>query len=153
MLTVAPTEGYDSLVSLEDAAAYMAKYGHAWPETAEQDGDDGPISPNPADVHKAEVALRQATQYLLTAYSIAPENLDPVHDRVKAACCEAAVRALKGQLLKDTDGRVKVSQTVGPISTTWAEGRQGGKTAFPVIDNLLKGLTEGSAYSVKLVRG
>ena len=97
--------------------------------------------------------MRKATQFLLTSYSIAAEHLDPVHDRVKAACCEAAVRASKGQLLKDTDGRVKVSQTVGPISTTWSEGTQGGKTAFPVIDNLLKGLTEGSAYSVKLVRG
>jgi len=137
MLTVAPTEGYDSLVSLEDAAAYMGNYGHAWP----------------AEETKQEIALRQATQYLLTAYSIGPEYLDPVHDRVKAACCEAAVRASKGQLLKDTDGRVKTEQTVGPITTKWAEGTQGGKTAFPVIDNLLKGLTEGSGYSVKLVRG
>lgn len=137
MLTVAPEEGFDSLVSLEDAAAYMESYGHAWP----------------ADGAKQEVALRQATQYLLTAYSIAPEHLAPVHSRVQAACCEAAVRASKGQLLKDTDGRVKTEQTVGPISTKWAEGTQGGKTAFPVIDNLLKGLTEGSAYSVKLVRG
>lgn len=137
MLTVAPTEGYDSLVSLEEAAAYMGNYGHAWP----------------AEAAKQEIALRQATQYLLTAYSIAPEHLAPVHDRVKAACCEAAVRASKGQLLKDTDGRVKTESTVGPITTKWAEGTQGGKTAFPVIDNLLKGLTEGSGYSLKLVRG
>lgn len=137
MLTVAPTEGYDSLVSLEDAAAYMGNYGHAWP----------------AEEAKQEIALRQATQYLLTAYSIAPDHLAPVHDRVKAACCEAAVRASKGQLLKDTDGRVKTESTVGPVTTKWAEGAQGGKTAFPVIDNLLKGLTEGSGYSVKLVRG
>lgn len=137
MLIVAPTEGYDSLVSLEDAAAYMGKYGHAWP----------------AEEAKQEIALRQATQYLLTAYSIAPDHLAPVHDRVKAACCEAAVRASKGQLLNDTDGRVKTESTVGPITTKWAEGVQGGKTAFPVIDNLLKGLTEGSAYSVKLIRG
>lgn len=137
MLTVAPTEGYDSLVSLEDAAAYMGNYGHTWP----------------AEEVKQEVALRQATQYLLTAYSIAPEHLASVHDRVKAACCEAAVRASNGQLLKDTDGRVKTESTVGPITTKWAEGVQGGKTAFPVIDNLLRGLTEGSGYSVKLVRG
>lgn len=137
MLTVAPEEGFDSLVSLEDAAAYMGKYGHAWP----------------AEEAKQEIALRQATQYLLTAYSIAADHLDPVHDRVKAACCEAAVRASKGQLLNDTDGRVKTESTVGPITTKWAEGVQGGKTAFPVIDNLLRGLTEGSGYSVKLVRG
>lgn len=137
MLTVAPEEGFDSLVSLEDAAAYMGNYGHTWP----------------AEEAKQEIALRQATQYLLTAYSIAPDHLAPVHDRVKAACCEAAVRASKGQLLKDTDGRVKTEQTVGPISTKWAEGTQGGKTAFPVIDNLLKGLTEGIAYGIKLVRG
>lgn len=137
MLTVAPDEGFDSLVSLEDAAAYMGNFGHAWPE----------------DEAKQEIALRQATQYLLTAYSIKAEYLDPVHQRVQAACCESAARASKGQLLKDTDGRVKTEQTVGPITTKWAEGEQGGQIAFPVIDNLLKGLTEGSAYGVKLVRG
>lgn len=137
MLTVAPEEGFDSLVSLEAAAAYMASYGHAWP----------------VDEAKQEIALRQATQYLLTAYSIKAEHLDPVHPRVQAACCEAAARAANGQLLKDTDGRVKTESTVGPITTKWAEGTQGGKTAFPVIDNLLKGLTEGSGYSLKLVRG
>nr|DAE39875.1 MAG TPA: Putative Head Tail Connector Protein [Caudoviricetes sp.] len=136
-LIVAPDEGFDSLVSLEDAAAYMGKYGHAWP----------------AEEAKQEIALRQATQYLLTAYSIAPDHLAPVHDRVKAACCEAAVRASKGQLLKDSDGRVKTEQTVGPITTKWAEGVQGGKTSYPVIDALLKGLTDGGSLNLKLVRG
>lgn len=136
-LIVAPDEGFDSLVSLEDAAQYMADFGHVWTD----------------DATKGEVALRKATQFLLTSYSIKPECLDPVHTSVKAACCEAAARALKGDLVKDTDGRVKTSQTVGPITTTWAEGVQGGKTSYPVIDALLKGLTEGNALGVKLVRG
>lgn len=136
-LIVAPAEGFNSLVSLEDAAQYMADFGHSWTE-----GEA-----------KAEVALRKATQFLLTSYSIKPECLDPVHSNVQAACCEAAARALKADLVKDTDGRVKTESTVGPITTKWAEGAQGGKAAYPVIDALLKGLTEGSGLGLKLVRG
>lgn len=137
MLIVAPAEGFNSLVSLEDAAQYMADFGHAWTD----------------DADKGEVALRKATQFLLTSYSIKPEHMNPVHTNVQAACCEAAVRALKADLAKDTDGRVKVESTVGPITTKWAEGAAGGKPTYPVIDALLKGLTEGNALGVKLVRG
>lgn len=136
-LIVAPEEGFDSLVSLEDAAQYMADFGHVWTD----------------DTAKGEVALRKATQFLLTSYSIKPECLDPVHTSVKAACCEAAVRALRGDLMADTDGRVVVEETIDVITTRYAEGQQAGAMRFPVIDALLKGLTEGSAYSVKLVRG
>lgn len=136
-LIVAPAEGFNSLVSLEDAAQYMADFGHSWTD----------------DEVKGEVALRKATQFLLTSYSIKPEYLDPVHSNVQAACCEAAARALKTDLVKDTDGRVKVESTVGPITTKWSEGAQGGKAAYPVIDALLKGLTESSSLAIKLVRG
>lgn len=138
-LIVAPAEGFNSLVSLEDAAQYMADFGHSWTE----DEDEA----------KAEVTLRKATQFLLTSYSIKPEHQDPVHSNVQAACCEAAARALKADLVKDTDGRVKVESTVGPITTKWSEGAQGGKAAYPVIDALLKGLTESSSLAIKLVRG
>ena len=137
MLIVAPTEGFNSLVSLEDAAQYMADFGHVWTD----------------DQAKAEVALRKATQFLLTGYSIKPEHFGPVHSNVQAACCEAAVRALKGDLTKDSDGRVKVESSVGPITTKWAAGIQGGKASYPVIDALLKGLTDGGSMNLKLVRG
>lgn len=136
-LIVAPAEGYDSLVTLAEAAAYAEKFGHAWP-TAE-----------PAQ----EVALRRATQYVLSNYDIDPQHLDPVAQKVKDACCEAAWRAAKGELFKDTDGRIMTEQTVDAITTKWAEGSQGGVKRITVIDALLRGLTVGSSMNIKLIRG
>lgn len=136
-LIVAPAEGYDSLVTLAEAATYMANYGHTWP----------------ADELAQEVALRRATQYILSNYALDPQYLDPVAQKVKDACCEAAWRAAKGELFKDTDGRLMTEQTVDVITTKWAEGQQGGQMRFAVIDALLRGLTTGGAMNIRLVRG
>ena len=136
-LIVAPAEGYDSLVSLSDATDYMAKFGHTWPATEPDQ----------------EVALRRATQYVLSNYAIDPQYLDPVAQKVKDACCEAAWRAAKGKLFKDTDGRIKIEQTTDVITTKWAEGSQGGQVRITVIDALLRGLTVGSSMNIKLIRG
>lgn len=136
-LTIAPAEGYDSLLPVAEAAMYMANYGHTWP----------------ADDLTQEVALRRATQYVLSNYSIDLQHLDPVAQKVKDACCEAAWRAAKGELLKDTDGRVVTEKTVDVITTKYAEGNQGGQMRYPVIDALLKGMTIGSGLGLKLVRG
>lgn len=136
MLIVAPAEGYDSLVSLEDADQYCEDMGH--------DGWSGsePIK---------ESALRRATQYLLTRYQIRPEHLNPVHKNVKAACCEAALRAATGKLFEDVEPVSISSETVGPISTTYSAPRNGGQVKFGVIDALLRGLIDGRGM-VKLVR-
>ena len=136
-LIVAPAEGYDSLVALAEAVVYMANYGHAWP----------------ADEPAQEGALRRATQYILSNYAIDPQYLDPVAKKVKDACCEAAWRAAKGELFKDSDGRIMTEQTVDVITTRWAEGSQGGVTRIGVIDALLRGLTTGGAMNIRLVRG
>lgn len=136
-LIAAPIEGYDSLVSLVEAVAYMANYGHTWP----------------ADEPVQEVALRRATQYILSNYVIDPRYLDPVAQKVKHACCEAAWRAAKGELFKDSDGRIMTERTVDEITTKWAEGQQGGQMRFAVIDALLRGLTAGGAMNIRLVRG
>lgn len=136
-LIVAPADGYDSLVSLDEAAAYMVSFGHAWP----------------AEEVKQEVALRRGTQFILGSYSIDPKHLDPVAKNVKDACCEAAWRAAKGDLFKDTDGRIMTERSVEGIVTRWAEGSQGGKVSFPVIDSLLRGMTTSGAMNIRLVRG
>jgi hypothetical protein len=136
-LIVAPAEGYDSLVTLAEAAVYMANYGHVWP----------------AEESAQEIALRRATQYILSNYAIDPQYLDPVAQKVKDACCEAAWRAAKGELFKDSDGRIMTEQTVDVITTRWAEGSQGGQMRFAAIDALLRGLTTGGAMNTKLVRG
>lgn len=137
-LIVAPSEGFDSLVSLEDAAQYMANFGHAWP----------------AEELQQEIALRKGTQYIMGQYQIDPKYIDPlVHANIKAACCEAAMRAVSGELAADTDGRIQTEQTVDVITTKWAEGSQGGRKSYPVIDALMRGFASNSAMMVRLVRG
>lgn len=137
-LIVAPAEGFDSLVSLAQADAYSAAMGHAgWTGT-----DD-----------VKEAALRRATQFLLTNYSIRAEYLDPVHKRVQDACCEAGLRALTGALFTDVAAAVATEKTVGPVTVKYAETLQnGGQARFAVIDGLLRGLTDGGFGQIKLVR-
>lgn len=135
-LTVAPADGFDSLVSLAAANLYMAAMGHsAWTGT-----DDA-----------KEVALRRATQYLLARYRIKPEYLDPVHSRVQDACFEAALRALTGQLYTDVAAQEVTEETVGPITVKYAASHTGGQVRFALIDDLLRGLVQGASM-IRVVR-
>lgn len=138
-LIVAPADGFDSLVSLADANAYCTNMGlTAWAGTDEV----------------KEAALRRATQYLMSHYAIKAEYLDPVHSKVAAACCEAAVKALAGSLYTDVAASTVTQKTVGPISVSYSENvRNGGQTRYALIDDLLRGLTDGGFGMIKLVRG
>lgn len=136
MLTVAPSEGYDSLVSLAEAQSYMERMGYDWP----------------AEVSKQEIALRRGTQYVVTMYSIRPEFLDPVADAVKHATCEAALRASDGSLFSDVDAQAVTEESVGPITTKYAQPANGGQKRFGVIDALMRGMTTGGVGQVKFVR-
>ncbi|MGF6212335.1 DnaT-like ssDNA-binding protein [Comamonas sp. 4034] len=136
MLVVAPEEGYDSLVTLAEAQGYMERMGYDWP----------------AEVAKQEIALRRGTQYVVTMYSIRPEFLDPVADAVKHATCEAALRASDGSLFSDVDAQAVTEESVGPITTKYAQPANGGQKRFGVIDALMRGMTTSGAGQVKLVR-
>lgn len=136
MVVVAPQDGYDSLVSLAEAQDYMERMGYDWP----------------ADVSKQEVALRRGTQYVVTMYSIRPEFLDPVSDAVKHATCEAALRAADGSLFSDVDAQAVTEESVGPITTKYAQPANGGQKRFGVIDALMRGMTTGGVGQVKFVR-
>lgn len=136
MLVVAPDEGYDSLVSLAEAQGYMERMGYDWP----------------AEEAKQEIALRRGTQYVVTMYSIRPEFLDPVTDAVKHATCEAAMRAADGSLFSDVDAQAITEESVGPITTKYAQPANGGQKRFGVIDALMRGMTTGGVGQVKFVR-
>ena len=136
MLVVAPDESYDSLVSLAEAQGYMERMGYDWP----------------AEVPKQEIALRRGTQYVVTMYSIRPEFLDPVADAVKHATCEAALRASDGSLFFDVDAQAVTEESVGPITTKYAQPANGGQKRFGVIDALMRGMTTGGVGQVKFVR-
>lgn len=136
MLTVAPTEGYDSLVSIVQADAYWASMGGAWLDFLLAD---------------RESALRRGTQYVL-ARGVKQQHLDPVHTRVAAATCEAAMLHLTGALYATSiDAKPVLREQVGEIAVSYAAPVNGGRARFPVIDDLLRGLTVGGAM-VELVR-
>lgn len=134
-LIVAPAEGYDSLVSLAEAASYMERMGYDWP----------------SDEAKQEISLRRGTQYVVTMYSIRPEFLDPVADAMKHATCEAALRAADGSLFVDVEPQAVTEESVGPITTKYAAPIGGGQKRFGVIDALMRGFA-GGVGQVKFVR-
>lgn len=75
---------------------------------------------------------------------------DTVPREVRYACMELAVRATAGDLLDDLDPLV-LSESVGPISTSYAPGASRHRT-FPAVDRLLQPMLIGGGSGVKLVR-
>jgi hypothetical protein len=76
-------------------------------------------------------------------YTVVPEV-------VKRACAELALRALDGDLLADLEPPV-IEETVGPITTRYAQGSRQTK-AYPQIDAMLAPLLQGANGSIKVVR-
>lgn len=77
-----------------------------------------------------------------------PYNAVPTE--VKNACAELALKAAAGELAPDLD-RPTTSETVGPISVTYAVGTRE-TVKYRAIDNLLAPLLAGDAMSLKVVR-
>lgn len=125
-LIIAPAQGYDSFVSVADADAYVLSMG---------------LTGWPADDAEKETLLRRATQYITVKYAPLAAFLDPVHANIEAAVVEAAVRA--ADLWADVDSSAVIEETIGPMTTKYAEPVNDGQKAFPVIDGLMRGL--GSA--------
>lgn len=122
-LIISPADGYDSYVSVEDADAYVERMGlDGWPTE---------------EVEK-ETLLRRATQYITVKYAPKAQYLDPVHANIAAATVEAAVRA--SDLWADVDSQAVIEETIGPMTTKYAEPANGGQKSFPVIDGLMRGL-------------
>lgn len=73
--------------------------------------------------------------------------------RVKDACCEAALRALAGPLYQDQDSAIVLSEKVGEIAVSYAESaRNGGQIRISIVDDLLRRYVIGSGANVALVR-
>lgn len=75
---------------------------------------------------------------------------DTVPIEVQRACAELALRASAGELAPDLD-RPTTSETVGPLSVTYAVGTRQ-YVRYRAIDNLLAPLLSGSGMSLKIVR-
>ena len=126
-LTVAPALDFDSLVSLAEADAYWLGMGNvAW---------------GAATIGAREAALRRATQYIIGRRIVASALNPTVIRRVREATMEAAIRALLNTLYLDVAPAGIVQKTVGPITIRYAGASNRGHPRFPVIDELLLGLT------------
>lgn len=142
----------DSYLSLAGADAYHAALGNAaWATAA------------PAD---REAALRRATQYLDARYQWRGEPLTATQalawprtsspwpvKRLQDATAELALRAAEqGSLYTDEGTAAVKSETVGPISITYADAQRG-QTRFTVVEDLLADLiVNASRMSLRVER-
>lgn len=150
----------ESYISVADADLYFAARGYSlWAtmSTAEK-----------------EQALRRATDFMERRYGTQwtgqrmtlaqalswprggvvyqgwglPSNAVP--SQVVKACAELAFRAAGGELDPDLGAQIK-SETVGPISTTYADGARQ-QTKYQAIDAMLGALVTGGGSQIRLVR-
>jgi hypothetical protein len=146
----------DSYISIADALTYHAAMGNtAWAAATEA---------------AQEIALRRAAQYIDTRYKYRGErkNLNqslewprvdyepdgrteawPVAN-LKAACCEAALRALSDTLTADVSTDQVIEETVGPITVRYAS--KSGQTRYPVVDDLLRKYVVAGAGHIRVER-
>lgn len=86
------------------------------------------------------------------AYDPDRRLMEGVPQQIKDAVCELALAALDESLAPAVErgGRI-ISETIGPISTTYEAGAPSGRT-FPMVRMLLQGLSRKSIGSISLVR-
>ena len=157
----------DAYVTLAECDAYHVNLGNSDWEIDEEDS---------ANVAKRENAIKKATAFidmryggrfkgvrstaeqalLFPRYGISDNDgyvLENVPTAVKRATCEAALKLFLGaDLMPDLDrGGKVISETVGPISTTYSSGAPAG-TRFEMIESILRGCLNGG-LGVRMVRG
>lgn len=141
----------EAYISVADADTYHANRGNAaWAAL---------------DTPAKEAALRKATDYMGVVYGTRwagerlkqdqaldwPRGVEGVPDAVKRASAELALRSVTSELLADQGPAVK-SETVGPISVTYADGASQAQR-YPYVDGLLAALLAGGGYGqAKVVR-
>lgn len=76
---------------------------------------------------------------------------DSVPREVQIACAELAFRTRDSTPLAADQGRVTKSETVGPISVTYADGGRM-ETVYKVVDGLLAPFLNGSGTSMSPIR-
>lgn len=128
----------ESYISVEDADAYFSARGNAsWAALT---------------VEAKEAALRLATDYMSAAYGgkwcgkrltdtqaldWPRTGRDGIPEALKRQCAELAVRASTGPLMADQGAAVQ-SETVGPISVTYAKGGSTGAVRYTAVDSALR---------------
>jgi hypothetical protein len=126
---------------LRRATDYMAVYRDRWAGWR--------VSTTQAlDWPRYEVPIRDASYAGAQLLAYYPADAVPV--QVQRACAELALRAIDGDLNADLAAPV-IEETVGPITTKYADGARQSKT-FPAIDAMLAPFLDGSGNSLKVKR-
>lgn len=123
-----------------------------------------------------EAALRRATAYADAAYlwrglrawpeqslawprgGVVSDNIDLPSDEVpvqlQRAVCELALKALSTDLMPDIAPDVVTQESVGPVSVSYGQSRNGGMTRFSLVDAMLRDLvlSGGAGGSVRVTR-
>lgn len=147
----------ESYLSVDDANAYHTKFRNAaWG----------------GEVPDLEAALRKATQFIDASFrfrgckltttqalqwprdarTMANWELTWPVANLQQACAELAVRALVDSLYTDQPDAAVKSETVGPISVTYADAMNGGQVRYAIVDDLLNEYTGSSRNSIRIER-
>jgi DnaT-like ssDNA binding protein len=150
----------EAYITVADADTYFAARGNAvWAaldepakEAALRLGTDYMEAVYGERWKGARVSMTQALSWPRDGVCVngfeVPDDVVPV--AVQRANAELAVRASAGTLLADQGAQV-VSETVGPISVTYAEGARQW-TRYAYVDGLLGAYFGGSAGQIRVVR-
>jgi len=124
---------------LRKATDYMAVYRDRW-------AGYRATTAQALDWPRYDVPVKDAAYGAVMAYY----DSDTVPAAVARACAELALRAIDGDLNEDLDAPV-IEETVGPITTRYAQGTRQTKR-YPAIDALLMPFFAGGENSLKVVR-
>ena len=132
-------------MTASDVDAYVGKYGGgSWAGLATQE--------------KAK-HLNAARRYI-RMLGVRREYLDPLHDNVRDAVCEAAVRISLGTLVPQSNASLNntaqvASESVGEVSVTYAVDKKKEVPDFHIpllIAELLRGLLDGRRGLIEVMR-
>ncbi|HBP1591829.1 DnaT-like ssDNA-binding protein [Pseudomonas aeruginosa] len=148
------TEGHsaNSYVSVDQATEYHAQRGNAAWASASNDSRSS--------------ALIRATDYIDRSYQFRGSKVDPdqplefprtglawPNRKLQAATCELALLALDGPLDTVQQASAVKSETVGPLTTVYADPVNQGQPRYVAVDRLLEALTVGGGmFNVRVSR-
>ncbi len=151
----------ESYVTVADATAYHAARGNAAWAAVASDSEREQLLRKATDHMEADYGQRWKGDRATTVQALSwprfnacvnnayiSGNVVPL--AVQRACAELALRAILNDLAPDLGAQVQ-SETVGPISTTYAAGARQ-QTKYQAVDSMLSGLLAGGSSMVKLVR-
>jgi hypothetical protein len=148
----------DAYISLDFANSYHQKFGNAAWSSDDTVALDAAIRKSTQYIDAqfrfrgSKLTTTQALQWPRDAQTMACWGLTWPVARLQQACAELAVRALVDSLYTDQPDAAVKSESVGPISVTYADAMNGGQVRYAIVDDLLSDYTGSSRNSIRIER-